>query len=43
MRCQRTWSKGHRQRVAVASVLSMRPEILIIDEPTTGQDYRDGE
>ena len=35
-------SKGHRQRVAVASVLSMRPEILIIDEPTTGQDYRDG-
>jgi energy-coupling factor transport system ATP-binding protein len=35
-------SKGQRQRVAVASVLSMRPEILIIDEPTTGQDYRDG-
>jgi energy-coupling factor transport system ATP-binding protein len=35
-------SKGQRQRVAVASVLSMRPEILIIDEPTTGQDYADG-
>ncbi len=35
-------SKGQRQRIAVASVLSMRPEILIIDEPTTGQDYRDG-
>lgn len=35
-------SKGQRQRVAVASVLSMRPEILVIDEPTTGQDYRDG-
>lgn len=38
----RNLSKGQRQRVAVASVLSMRPEILVIDEPTTGQDYRDG-
>jgi energy-coupling factor transport system ATP-binding protein len=35
-------SKGQRQRVAVASVLSMHPTILIVDEPTTGQDYRDG-
>lgn len=35
-------SKGQRQRVAVASVLSMKPNILIVDEPTTGQDYRDG-
>ncbi len=35
-------SKGQRQRVAVASVLSMKPRILIVDEPTTGQDYRDG-
>lgn len=35
-------SKGQRQRVAVASVLSMKPSILIVDEPTTGQDYRDG-
>jgi len=32
--------KGQRQRVAVASILAMRPEILIVDEPTTGQDYR---
>ncbi|GFN22888.1 MAG: energy-coupling factor transporter ATPase [Thermoanaerobacteraceae bacterium] len=32
--------KGLRQRVALASVLAMRPEILVLDEPTTGQDYR---
>jgi energy-coupling factor transporter ATP-binding protein EcfA2 len=30
--------RGERQRLALASVLTMRPEILIIDEPTTGQD-----
>jgi energy-coupling factor transport system ATP-binding protein len=34
-------SRGQRQRLAVASVLSMNPSILIVDEPTTGQDYRD--
>ena len=32
--------KGQRQRLAVASVLAMRPQITIVDEPTTGQDYR---
>lgn len=34
-------SKGQRQRVAFASILSMRTEILVLDEPTTGQDYRE--
>jgi len=32
--------KGQRQRLAIASILAMEPEVLIIDEPTTGQDYR---
>ena len=34
-------SRGQRQRLAVASVLAMEPAILIIDEPTTGQDWRE--
>lgn len=35
-----TLSKGDRQRVALASVLAMGQPILVVDEPTTGQDYR---
>lgn len=33
-------TKGLRQRVAIASILSMRPKTIIVDEPTTGQDLR---
>jgi energy-coupling factor transport system ATP-binding protein len=31
-------TKGLRQRVAIASILAMRPQTIIVDEPTTGQD-----
>ena len=34
-----TLSKGERQFIAVASVLALTPEILVIDEPTTGLDW----
>jgi energy-coupling factor transporter ATP-binding protein EcfA2 len=33
-----TLTKGERQRVAVASVLAVRPQVIILDEPTTGLD-----
>jgi len=35
-------SLGQRHQVAFASIAAMKPEILIVDEPTTGQDYKMG-
>jgi len=34
-------SRGDRQKVAIASVLALNPKVLVVDEPTTGQDPTD--
>jgi energy-coupling factor transporter ATP-binding protein EcfA2 len=36
-----TVTKGERQRVAVASILATRPQVIILDEPTTGLDFKE--
>lgn len=33
-------SKGERQKIAMAAVLAIKPEIIVIDEPTTGLDWK---
>ena len=33
-------SFGQKKRVTIASILVMEPEMMILDEPTAGQDYR---
>jgi len=32
--------KGLQQRVAIASILALKPRTIIVDEPTTGQDMQ---
>ena len=34
-------SRGQRQRLCLACLIALKPEILILDEPTTGLDYRE--
>lgn len=33
-------SFGQKKRVTIASILVLKPEMIILDEPTAGQDYR---
>lgn len=33
-------SYGQKKRVTICSILVLEPEIMILDEPTAGQDYR---
>lgn len=33
-------SEGQKRRVSIAAVVAGAPEVLILDEPTVGQDYR---
>jgi energy-coupling factor transport system ATP-binding protein len=32
--------KGERGRIVIAALLAIDPDIIILDEPTTGQDYQ---
>ena len=33
-------SYGQKKRVTIASIIAMKPSIIILDEPTAGQDYK---
>lgn len=34
-------SRGQRQRLALASIIAGEPKVMILDEPTTGLDYKE--
>lgn len=36
-----TLSRGQRQKLCLASIITLEPEVMILDEPTTGLDYKE--
>jgi len=36
-------ARGDKQKLCIASIVAMRPQVLLLDEPTTGQDHRDSQ
>lgn len=36
-------ARGDKQKLCIASIVAMRPKMLLLDEPTTGQDHRDSQ
>ena len=34
-------ARGDKQKVCIAAIVAMQPQVLLLDEPTTGQDHRD--
>ncbi|MGB9927564.1 MAG: ABC transporter ATP-binding protein [Methanosarcina sp.] len=36
-------SRGERQRLAVACIIAMKPELIVLDEPTTGLDAEESD
>jgi energy-coupling factor transport system ATP-binding protein len=33
-------SEGQKRRVSIAAVMASKPQLLLLDEPTVGQDYK---
>lgn len=36
-------SRGDKQKACIAAIVAMHPQIILLDEPTTGQDHRDSQ
>lgn len=39
LRHPQSLSEGQKRKVSIAAILAMKPDVLLLDEPTVGQDY----